>query len=396
MAYRKFSADHIFSGERFLEPSTVLITDDGGKIIDIVNADDAGEDIERLQGILCPGFINAHCHLELSHLKGVIAEKKGLADFVSGVVTRRHFREDEILDSIEKAEREMKENGIVAAGDICNNDLTLSQKLKKKVHYYNFIEVSGWLPGIAAARSQQAVNCYRRFADAGLQASVVPHAPYSVSENLWQLIMPGFEKKVISIHNQENKEEDLFFLEGRGALVEMYKKLNIDHSFYHPPGKRSVETYFQKMSGAASVILVHNTFTTQQDIDFIKQHRGQNSLVSFCLCPNANRYIENILPQVDLFIQNDCHVVLGTDSLASNHQLSILEEIKTILEGYPGISTATLLQWATLNGAKALQMEHLGSFEKGSQPGVVLIQDTEGTTITGSSTVKNLLPPLVC
>jgi hypothetical protein len=82
-------------------------------------------------------------------MKGLIPEKTGLVDFVFKVVNERHFGEDEILDAIANAEDEMFSNGIVAVGDICNNTITLSQKLKGRLAYYNFIEVFGWSPQVA-------------------------------------------------------------------------------------------------------------------------------------------------------------------------------------------------------------------------------------------------------
>ena len=150
--YRKFKADHLFTGTEMLSSNNVLITNEKGKVEKIIDEKDAGEGVEIFKGIISPGFINAHCHLELSHMKGLIPEKTGLVDFVFKVVTQRHFAEKEILDAIEKAEQEMLNNGIVAVGDICNNDLTLHQKEKQNLYYYNFIETSGWLPGLAQQR----------------------------------------------------------------------------------------------------------------------------------------------------------------------------------------------------------------------------------------------------
>ena len=140
---------------------------------------------------------------------------------------------------------------------------------------------------------------------------------------------PFFPGSVVSIHNQETKDEDEFFLKGNGSLVEMYKKMNIDNSFYQPPQLRSLQTYFSNFSKAASVILVHNTFTKQQDINYIS--KVTNSVISsylFVLCPNANLYIENTLPPVEMLLKNDCNIVIGTDSLASNHQLKYFGRIK--------------------------------------------------------------------
>ena len=392
MRYRKFKADYLFTGEKLLKDENILITRVNGEIEEIVNLKEAGENIEILNGILSPGFINAHCHTELSHLKNKIPESTGLVDFVFKVVSERHFKEKEIMDSIANAENEMWQNGIVAVGDICNNSLSVSQKTKQNLQYYNFIEATGWLPAIAKSRFEKSKAIYDEFVENNFKASIVPHAPYSVSGNLWKEMIPYFKEKTISIHNQESPEEDLFFLEGKGDFTKMYKMMNIDNSFYKARKIRSVESYFEKFSSAASVILVHNTFTKQEDLDFINHTKNKKQLVSFCLCPNANIYIENTLPPVDLFIKNDVNIILGTDSLASNHQLSILEEIKTIAKNYSEIKTETFLKWGTINGAKALQMDkELGSFEKGKTPGLVLIENVEGGKINVESKIKRLL-----
>src|SRR5690606_15041094 len=98
--------------------------------------------------------------------------------------------------------------------------------------------------------------------------------------------------------------------------------------------------------------------------------------VTLCLCPNANLYIENILPKVQLFADHKYNIALGTDSLASNNTLSILDELKTIHRAYRDLSLLETLQWATINGAKALGMEkHIGSLEVGKQPGLVLLKN---------------------
>ena len=392
MRYRKFKADFLFTGENLLNGEDALITGENGEIKEIINVKDAGENIEILNGIISPGFVNAHCHIELSHLKNKIPERTGLVDFVFKVVSERHFEEKEILDSIANAENEMWQNGIVAVGDICNNSLSASQKKKRNLQYYNFIETSGWLPAIAKSRFEKSKVIYDEFLKNNFKVSIVPHAPYSVSENLWKEMIPYFKEKTISIHNQESPDEDLFFLEGKGDFTKMYKMMNIDNSFYKARKIRSVESYFEKFSSAASVILVHNTFTKQEDLDFINQTKNKKQLISFCLCPNANLYIENTMPPVGLFTKNDVNIILGTDSLASNHQLSILEEIKTIAKNYPEIKTEPFLKWATMNGAQALQMnKELGSFEKGKKPGVVLIENVEGGKINVESKIKRLL-----
>ena len=420
MSYLKFNADHLFTGTEMLDNNSVLITNEQGIVEDIVTKKEAGEDIQYFKGILSPGFVNCHCHLELSHMKGLIPEKTGLVDFVFKVVTERHFDEEDILDAIKKAEDEMYANGIVAVGDICNNTSTLSQKLKGRLAYYNFIEVFGWSPQVAEERFQNSKMHYDEFVNSKspmvkgqwsmvnkerttnykpqttnykLQTSLVPHAPYSVSDELWNLLKPFFINKTISIHNQETSFEDELFIQNAGDFVRMYQLMKTDHSFFKPTGKSSLQSYFDKLCNAKNIILVHNTFTTEADILYSSQLAAQNSQqLSWCLCINANLYIENAIPPVDLLVRNNCKIVLGTDSLASNWSLNILDEIKNIQKNFPHISTQQLLQWATINGAQALQMDNkLGSFQKGKQPGVILLDQTEGDKISFSSTSKRLV-----
>jgi cytosine/adenosine deaminase-related metal-dependent hydrolase len=387
MGYRKFLPSQIFTGYRLLETGNVLITDEHGIIQEIVPQSEAGDDLQQLDGILAPGFVNAHCHLELSHMKGLIPEGTGLVDFVFKVVTQRHFPEEEIAAAIDIAEQEMINNGIVAVGDICNNVSTLAQKEKGNLAYYNFIEVSGWLPERAQTRFQQSLAYYAAFEKsrqptAGHWQSLSPHAPYSVSNELWALISPHFHNKTVTIHNQETAFEDSLFEKGEGDFIRMYELMKMDHAFFQPSGKSSVQTYFERLDAARQKILVHNTFTKERDIEYaIRNTQSANpdsSDVSWCLCVNANQYIEKALPPVDLLRKHNAAIVIGTDSLASNRSLSILDEIKTINRHFPHIPLDEILQWATLNGAKSLQMDtQLGSFEKGKKPGVVLIQQAD-------------------
>jgi len=405
MAYRKFRADHLFTGTEILDANNVLVTNEIGVIENIIKAEDGGEDVQKFSGLISPGFINCHCHLELSHMKGLIPEKTGLVDFVFKVVTERHFSEDEILAAIANAEDEMLANGIVAVGDICNNTLTLPQKRKQNLAYYNFIEVSGWLPQVAGIRFERSKIYCDEFSqltthDSQLmthnsqqQASLVPHAAYSVSPELWKYMRPYFINKTISIHNQETAFEDELFLSNAGDFVRMYEMMKIDHSHFESSGKSSLRSYFDKLAAAKNVILVHNTFTKQEDIAFVnRQSSIANQNVFFCICINANLYIENAIPPLDLLLKNNCKMILGTDSLASNHSLSILDEMKTIAQHFPDIELQTLLKWATINGAEALQMnEQLGSFETGKKPGVIILENLNGLQISPATSVKVIL-----
>jgi cytosine/adenosine deaminase-related metal-dependent hydrolase len=305
-------------------------------------------------------------------MKGLIAEGTGLTDFVFKVVTQRHYPEEEILQAIDRAEEEMLANGIVATGDICNNVLTVPQKRKKRLHYHSFIEASGFNPQIATQRFERSREFFNEYSSI-VPSSIVPHAPYSVAEELWEKIVHFPANHLMTIHNQETIAENEWFINKEGAFIDFYEKMKIDTSFFRASGKSSLQSYLLKFLKNQPLILVHNVHTSEEDLQFA---RTSGRDLTWCFCPNANLYIGGQLPAIDLFIKHECRISLGTDSLASNHQLSILEEIKTIHRHFPSITQEQLLRWATSNGAKALQMDDLlGSFEQGKQPGVILCKN---------------------
>ena len=375
MAYQKFRGDYLFTGTTLLDNKHVLVTNEQGVVKDIAPIAEAGDNIQTFEGILSPGFINCHCHLELSHMKGLIPEHTGLVQFILSILKQRHATEEEIFAAMQEADNALFQNGIVAVGDISNNALSFAQKQNSKLHYHNFIEVSGFSPAIAQTRFDNALDVYNTFkTHFPSNTSLVPHAPYSVSTALFGLIDNLDSNTLSSIHNQETPDENEFFLSGEGQFNLLYETIGVDvKPFFKPSGRTSLQTVLPLISKPKKLLLVHDTFTSQHDIDILKALSPIQQTI-FCLCVNANLYIENKLPPIDLFLQNNCDLVLGTDSLASNHQLSILSEMITISKHFPYIPLQSILQWATINGAKALGMDNqLGSFVVGKKPGIVNI-----------------------
>jgi cytosine/adenosine deaminase-related metal-dependent hydrolase len=406
MTYRKFKADYLFTGREMAAEGSVLVTAADGTVVAILPAAEAGEDVETYRGLLSPGFINCHCHLELSHMKGVLPERTGLVDFLLTVIRQRNAGEagismqEKIQAAMAAAEEAMLDNGIVAVGDICNTADTLPLKRGGRLYYHNFIETMGFVPQGARDRFDSSRRVFESFAEAynePMEAnSLVPHAPYSVSSPLFELIAGFPGNHILTIHNQETAAENTFYLTGKGDFLRLYAAMGLDTSFFPGTGKRSLESYLPHFYRNQSLILVHNVDTTEEDLRWLSAApsslRSGGPQLFFCLCPNANLYISGQLPDPDLLIRYGHTIVTGTDSLASNHQLSILEELKTIQHHFPHLPTAQLLQWATFNGAAALQLDSiLGSFEKSRQPGVLVIEDLEGDRFSSASKVKRLL-----
>lgn len=386
MKYRKFQADKIFNGYEFLDPSHVLVTDETGKVIELVAAMDAGDDIERVRGILTPGLINAHCHLELSHLKDVIPPHTGLIPFLLDVVGKRNFPMEIILDRIEKAEQEMYDGGIVAVGDIGNTANTLNTKLKSKIFWNNFVEVLSFSDEMSDARMLEYGNVLNQFDEVAnkegfngekFKSALVPHAPYTISNKTFKKINELTEGAVISMHNQENPAEDELYRSGSGDYLAFLKVFGFDKSPFPITGMSALRSCLPHFNKGQRMLLIHNTFIPEDDISFALNYAKEHLAgIHFCICANANLYIENKMPPIEMLMKHGAPLALGTDSYSSNWQLSIAAEIRTIRKQLPEIPMQTILQWATINGAIALdRADELGSFEKGKKPGLVLLDD---------------------
>ena len=378
--YQKFQAALLFTGNQLLsDANQVLITKEDGTIEAILPVSEAGDDIQHFEGILSPGFVNAHCHLELSHMKGMIPAHTGLQEFVKQIVALRQVEPELIQEAIVAAEAEMMANGIVAVGDISNTLDTLSQKAKHNLAYYSFVELYDLDPTLAADKIIVGLEIQKQFQENCVRASIVPHAPYSVTNNLWDLLSAHFGVHTISMHNQETTDENEFFKTKTGSFLGMYERTKVNLDFFKGTGLSSLQSILPIFKKAHHGILVHNSFTSAEDIQAV--HAAMDNAF-WCLCPNANQYIEQTMPPVELLRSQKANIVIGTDSYASNWSLNILDELKIIQKHHPDIPLSETLGWATLNGARALQMDkHLGSFEKGKKPGVVLIKDFNATLL---------------
>jgi aminodeoxyfutalosine deaminase len=368
MGLRYLTADWVYpvSSPRIHQGIVVM---EGNRVIDVTTRQHiSAEQQEYHQGILIPGFINTHCHLELSHLRAKAPTGTGLLPFLNHVVKYRDIDPAVIDQAIMEADAYMWEQGIQAVGDICNKTDTFQTKRDSKIQYYSFVEMFDFL------QDQQMENMIKGYVEAYAQApepkSAVPHAPYSVSPKLFSYIKGlNTSKGTISIHNQETTAEEDFFLKGDGGFFDFYKNFGFDLSHFNPTDKSSIHYAMAHMDPSHRTLFVHNTLTIPADIE--AAHAWSNQ-VYWATCANANLYIENRLPVYKHFIEAGAIMTIGTDSLTSNWQLSILEEMKTISMYQSYVPFDTLLQWATLNGAKALGMEDkLGSLEVGKSPGLL-------------------------
>jgi aminodeoxyfutalosine deaminase len=372
---RYLSAKAVFSSHTGFVPHGVLVLDDDGVVHDLLQpseADTLGVKPKLFDGVLCPGFVNAHCHLELSHLRGEISKHTGFAGFAKELIPKRNLLG---IAEIEQAATEACEtlfrNGTQAVGDIANTTQSFAAKAGSRMHIHTFIELLALNPSLA---DKVLENGKALLAQCLQPASLAPHAPYSVSEALLQRIAVSDHTLPFSIHNQESRAENEFFEIGTGRVNELYEFLGIDISWFTPPGCNALRRTLPHLLAQRPLLLVHNTFTSTEDLQWAET---QHSNLHWCFCPNANLYIENTLPDFMQFYSQGVRCCVGTDSLASNHGLSILEELKVIAAHAPGIPADTLLRWATAGGAAALNMNSIGSFERGKKPGVIQLQGVD-------------------
>jgi cytosine/adenosine deaminase-related metal-dependent hydrolase len=376
---RYLTADRILTMSDSRTKGIVLVVETDGSLVDIVSEDQTNpSNIERLKGWLIPGFINAHCHLELSHLKGRIPERTGLSQFIRLVQENRTESEAARRDAMRGAQEEMERNGIVMVGDICNGPSSFELKMSSNIAYYNFMELFGFDPEKAEERFQFGEALLEEWfsLDPRNRGSVVPHAPYSVSRDLFKLIGANcyVDGSIISMHNQETSDENEFYLTGQGALRTVLSSLGVPLDNWKGTGFRSTASVLHEFQRCSDLLLVHNTFSEEQDVQWIQRFTDRSW---WCTCPNANLYIEGRLPDYDLWRKEKLRVVVGTDSLASNHQLSILSELESIKLHFPKIPWDELLSWATFNGAELFRRKDLGRFQPGNRPGINLIKGLE-------------------
>nr|WP_067059131.1 amidohydrolase family protein [Mucilaginibacter sp. L294] len=388
---KSFKADYVYPVCADPVKNGIVTVDDSGKIISVTDdkAPPTQTPIETVSGIIVPGFINTHCHTELSHMKDKIVAGGGLISFIKDIMSSRTADQSEILAAAQAADQEMYNNGIVAVGDISNNSVTASIKEKSKLYYHTFIEILGFLPDNANELFQKALATAEEFKPQS--TSITAHAPYSVSKELFKLIKQHCDTgtNLLSIHNQECEDENKFYRYKLGGFIDLYKHLGVDIGYFRPQARNSLQSIIPLLTNRQKVLLVHNTCTNLKDIYFIKRFDRK---VNWCFCPNANIYIEKRLPKIELFINQGLNITLGTDSLASNNKLCILSEMRTIQQHFPSIGIDTLLKWGTINGAQFLGVDdEKGTIEAGKTPGLNLITGMDGSKLTPDTKVRKLV-----
>jgi cytosine/adenosine deaminase-related metal-dependent hydrolase len=390
---KRFAGQYIITNSGPSLKRAVINSRDDGTIISVEEtAGDLKEthSTEFYNGIIIPGFINCHCHLELSHLKGFTSKGTGLGNFIEQIRSSRDENKENILLAAYTADTYMFNEGVVLCADVCNSSDSFKIKKESRISYLNLIEVFGIDPDKADRRLEDIMRVAGTAREMDLPYSLVPHSVYSMSLTLLRLLKNASNNnRITSIHFMETSAEEIFLRNHSGPLMSYFVRSGlIPHRLETAENHKDV--ILNEITRTGNLILVHNTYTEKNIIRSIKE-RGK---LFWCLCPNSNIYIENKIPPLEMLIEEDCEIVIGTDSLASNTNLSILDELKTLQFNFSDITIEDLVPWATVNGAKALAEEkQYGSIEPGKKPGLLLLEnvDLQNMKLLPESSVRRLI-----
>ena len=356
--------------------------DDDGTILETGPCEDPeSEQVFYRNGAIVPGFVNAHCHVELSHLHRKFRKGTGMAGFIDQINALRDWAGRDVKQVLVKEWMDkMWADGVSAMADISNDDSSFDVKKSHPMYTRTFLEVFGSEPHMCEGVMKDVTELKRIADEAGIDAAPTPHSCYTMSPQLLtSSAMAGLESGYLSYHSQESQEEEDLLLTGTGSMYENRKRSGMST----PPvtGESSLKYFIGRLAAGKQppydghILLVHNVCLRQDDIDAAKTVMKN---VYWAICPLSNIFIHNALPPVELMRKNGLDIMVGTDSLSSNDDLDMVKELCCIHANFPQVPMTEMLEWACLNGARFLSKEDvLGSIVTGKKPGIVLVHDVD-------------------
>ncbi|MDQ3419751.1 MAG: amidohydrolase family protein [Acidobacteriota bacterium] len=342
--------------------------------------------VTEFDGVILPGLVNAHTHLELSWMRGQVAPAQTMPQWVESLMALRRTVGHEPAAPILEGIREARDAGTALVGDITNtlaaceglSHSGMSGAIFRELLGFNVIDPASV---VAAARAQiDALPGNSR-----MRASIVPHAPYSVSPALLRAIADVAGSDPISIHLGESAEEIEFLREGTGPWRELLTKLGAWSDTWQAPGVGPVDYIAAQGLLNEKLLAVHCVHLT--DAELRKLAAAGATVVA---CPRSNRWSGAGLPPVARFYAAGVRVAVGTDSLSSVEDLNVFAELRLMRELAPDVSARELLASATRHGADALGFgDELGTLEPGKRAELIAVRapattvDVEEYLLTG-------------
>lgn len=346
----------------------------------VISVGACSEDDTVLPGAIVPGFVNAHCHVELSHLHKKFRKGTGMAGFIDQINELRDWAGNDVKARlVQEWMDKMWKDGVSAMADISNDESSFEVKRNHAMYTRTFLEVFGSEPEMCEGVMRDVTALNAKADEAGIDAAPTPHSCYTMSPQLLSAsAAAGLERGYISYHSQESQEEEDLLLTGSGAMYENRKRSGMST----PPvtGESSLKYFIDRLAAVRQapyderILLVHNVCLSQDDIDAAKSVMKN---VYWAVCPLSNLFIHNALPPIPLMVKNGLKVMVGTDSLSSNDDLDMVKELYCLHANFPEVQMTQLLEWACSNGAEFLKKAELGSLAAGKKPGIVLISNVD-------------------
>jgi len=350
---------------------------------------------ERAQGVLLPGLVNAHCHLELSGHVDAVPGGKGLFAWATTLMgARKADTPDRQGETAATAASAAVALGTAAVGDVGNSLAAapgigragLAGMLFHELFGSRELATGDALADAARERAEAAAGCPER-----LGYVPAPHAPFSVGPELLARIFAAAAAagRATSIHVAEDEDELALLRDGSGRWPALLAGMGVDPATRVP--RKSPVAYLASLGAFETTtppLLVHMVHAGTDDRRIARE--GGATVV---LCARSNMHIGGRLPDVGAFVADGLLLAIGTDSLASVPDLSLFAEMATLAAHFPAVPAARWLDAATRGGARALGLNGFGVLEPGARPGVldVLVDDIAAPL---ESLVRNPTPTL--
>ena len=316
--------------------------------------------------VLLPALVNGHAHLDLSGLAGQVQAEDGMAEWIRSLLTARdQLSENQLEQARLQSLASLYAFGTGIVGDIDSSATFTGEDSDGTLVIRTFVELFGLqTESLENAMDRLPQPARRILANGQEDVSLAVHAPYTASASLLRQAKEWTSErgKIVSVHAAESEEEVLFLRTGEGPLRDLLEERGMEPGRWQPPGCGAV-TYLDQLGFLDSLSLcVHVVHVSQEEIQLLQRFQ-----VGVCLCPRSNLFIGNGLPPVRQLLDAGVPCALGTDSLASNADLNLFEEM-TVLVDQCGIGPDVVLAMATFHGARNLGMaSHYGSLDKGKR-----------------------------
>lgn len=347
----------------------------GNRIADVGKFDEitsgkAGEIVDLGEQALLPGLINAHCHLDYTCLRGKIPPQKSFADWIRAINTEKaKLSPKDYLVSINDGFAEAKECGTTTVANLTAFP-ELIPKISAPIRTWWFAElIDVRAPDRAGEIVELAIESLKSAHNWGL----APHALFTASKKLYRRCEEIARRNdiLLTTHLAESQEEMEMFHDASGPLYEFLKSIGRP---MNDCGSKTPLGLFVGAPGDGALpnwIVAHLNELIESDFDSLERSETRFHVVH---SPRSHDYFKHSRFPFEKLRALGFNICLGTDSLASNENLSLFAEMRAFQKEFPGVPPEEVLQMVTVNPARALRQENaLGRIRRGCRADLISI-----------------------